>query len=459
MLRFFPVKLQQRDRVFSLPERLLIDGQCIWELLLYQDTGYKVSIVSSCPDPENERLSQEALAEAGELSRGAEVLPDGARALARRIQTARQEGRVLRAKLGIDPTSADLHLGHAVVFRKLRQFQEFGHQVVIIVGGFTAQIGDPSGRNSTRPSLDAAEVEENARTYLAQMGKVLDLEKVELTNNTDWLANLTLADAIKLAGFTTANQLLAKEAFGGRLEKQLAVGFHELFYPLLQAYDSVAVRADIELGGTDQRFNILQGREIQPHYGQAAQLALLVPLLVGTDGVQKMSKSYGNYIGLTEAPDVMFGKCMRISDNLICKYLELATTMDIAEIADISSALATGSNPKDAKENLAYQVVELYHGSRAAHAALENWRRVHSQRLLPEDMPSYVLEKECPLFRLIRETGMAVSSAEAKRLVSEGAVRVDGEPVTDPLQPIKSPPEAGSVLQVGRRKFVRLLPG
>ncbi|HEY9714237.1 MAG TPA: tyrosine--tRNA ligase, partial [Chroococcales cyanobacterium] len=262
------------------------------------------------------QISPEILEEARELCRGAEVLPDGVSGLAERIQTARAAGQKLRVKLGVDPTSTDLHIGHAVVLRKLKRFQDYGHQVVVIIGGFTAQIGDPSGRNSTRPPLTAEDVNVNAKTYLDQIGAILDLSKTEITNNADWLAPLNLKDLLKLASQVTTNQLLAKEAFGERIEKQLPVSFHELFYPLLQGYDSVAIKADIELGGTDQRFNILQGRELQPAYGLKPQMAMLLPLLEGTDGVRKMSKSYDNYIGLKEAPDNMYGKCMSIKDEL-----------------------------------------------------------------------------------------------------------------------------------------------
>jgi len=398
------------------------------------------------------------LAEAGELARGAEVLPDGATGLARKLLEVQKAGRKLRVKLGIDPTSTDLHLGHAVVFRKLRRFQEFGHQVVLIIGGFTAQIGDPSGRNTTRPPLTAEQVAANAETYLNQMGIILDLEKTEVVNNASWLAPLDLNQLIKLASRVTANQLLAKEGFGDRLEKQLPVGFHELFYPLLQGYDSVAIQADVELGGTDQRFNILQGRELQPHYGLEPQIALLLPLLEGTDGVQKMSKSYNNYIGLKESPADMFGKCMRIPDELILKYFELATTLSGQEVDQIKAALNSGGNPKQAKEQLAHQIVAQYHNLEAAERAQEEWRRVHSQRLIPEDLPLHTVQAPTQLFRLIHEAKLAGSTSEAKRLVQEGAVRVDGDQVTDPLQEVPVPEPAGVVLQVGRRKFVRLVP-
>lgn len=407
-------------------------------------------------DATGESIPADVLAQATELSRQAEVLPDGPAALAGKILAARKAGRQLRVKLGVDPTSTDLHLGHAVVFRKLRQFQDFGHQVVLIIGGFTAQIGDPSGRNTTRPPLTPEQVAANARTYLEQMGLILDVARTEVVNNADWLAKLSLAEVLKLASSVTANQLLAKEAFGERLEKHLPIGFHELFYPLLQAYDSVEVRADVELGGTDQRFNILQGRELQPYYGQEPQLAFLVPLLEGTDGLQKMSKSYGNYIGLKEPPDDMFGKCMRIPDELIVKYFELATTYSGAEIDAIKAALKAGGNPKDAKEKLAHQIVRQYHGPAAAEKALSEWRRVHSERLFPDDMPQHVVADRTYLFRVIVDSKLASGTGEAKRLVQEGAVRLDGEPVRNPNYQLSLSGGHTMVLQVGRRKFVRL---
>jgi tyrosyl-tRNA synthetase len=406
-----------------------------------------------------DQIPADVMAEAQELSRGAEVLPAGALGLAQRIHAARKDGRPLRAKLGVDPTSTDLHIGHAVVLRKLRKFQDYGHQVVLIIGGFTAQIGDPSGRNSTRPELTAEDVRANAKTYLDQVGAILDLSKTEITNNADWLAPLTLKDLLKLASQVTANQLLAKEAFGDRLDKQQAVAFHELFYPLLQGYDSVAIRADVELGGTDQRFNILQGRELQPRYGLEAQLAMLLPLLEGTDGEKKMSKTYNNYIGLKDEPADMYGKCMRIPDELIVKYFDLATALSGAEIDAIKADLDRGGNPKLAKERLGQELVRLYHGESAAEAAHVEWNKVHSQKQVPDDMPSHMVAQPTALFRLVSETGMASSSGEAKRLIQEGGVRLDGEQVKDPNFVVEIAAGTSKILQVGRRKFVRLEAG
>ncbi|MBS1957719.1 MAG: tyrosine--tRNA ligase [Cyanobacteria bacterium SZAS-4] len=407
-------------------------------------------------DDETDSIPPEILEEARELCRGTEVLPEGAKGLAKRIKLCRDQGRQLRVKLGVDPTHTDLHIGHAVLFRKLRRFQDLGHKVVLIIGGFTAQIGDPSGRNSTRPPLTAEDVKRNAETYLNQIGVILDLEKTEVTNNADWLAPMNLNDLLKLAGRVTTNQLLAKEAFGDRLDKQLPVFFHELFYPLLQGYDSVAIKSDIELGGTDQRFNILMGRELQPHYGVEPQLAMFLPLLEGTDGEKKMSKSYNNYIGLKDEPDDMFGKCMRIPDHLLIKYFELATSLTGKEIDQIKEALEAGGNPKDSKERLAEQVVRQYHGDEVAKQATSTWQRVHSQKQAPEEMPSHVVSESTPLFRVLVESQMCAGTGEAKRLVQEGGVRIDGEQARDPNLAIELAAGESKVVQVGRRKFVRL---
>jgi tyrosyl-tRNA synthetase len=403
-------------------------------------------------------LPPDVLDEARELIRGTEVLPDGLRALAQRIKESREQRRPLRVKLGIDPTSTDLHLGHAVVFRKLRRFQEFGHQVVLIIGGFTARIGDPTGRNETRPVLTEEQVNANAKTYLDQMGLILDIEKTEIVNNATWLAPLNLPDLLRLAGNVTVNQLLGKEAFGDRVEKNLPLGLHEVFYPLLQGYDSVAVRSDIELGGTDQRYNILMGRELQPRYGLAVQqLAMLCPLLEGTDGEKKMSKTYNNYVGLREAPTDMFGKVMRIPDALIVKYFEFATTLSGSEIDEIGNAIKSGANPMLYKERLAQQIVTQYHGADAGQKALDEWKRVHSERQIPEDIESWVVDEPQPIFRVMVNAKMAESSGAAKRLVTEGGVRLDGEQVKDPNAIVQVPAGQSRVLQVGRRKFMRLL--
>lgn len=415
------------------------------------------SIANLTSVAKKEGISDEVIAEAVELCRGAEALPEGALGLARKLHAAYKAGRKLRVKLGVDPTSTDLHLGHAVVFRKLRRFQEFGHQVVLIIGGFTALIGDPTGRNTTRPQLTEEAVAANAQTYLDQMGLILDLEKTEVVKNQDWLAPLTLKEVIKLASTVTVNQLLAKEAFGDRLEKQQPVALHELFYPLLQAYDSVAIKADIELGGTDQRFNILQGRELQPSYDLEPQMAMLLPLLEGTDGVKKMSKTYGNYVGLKEAPSEMFGKCMRILDSQILRYFELTTTLTGAEIDAIEAEhLKEGGNPKDAKLKLAKQIVSQYHGKEAGDQALAEWNSVHSEGQAPADMPLHTVSESTQIFRLLVNCALVESASAGKRLCQEGGVKLDGEAIKDPNFVVELAKGTEKILQVGRRKFAKL---
>jgi tyrosyl-tRNA synthetase len=403
-----------------------------------------------------DQIPGDVMREAEELARAAEILPGGVLSLAQRIHQARSEGRVLRVKLGVDPTSSFLHLGHAVVLRKLRRFQDFGHQAVLIIGGFTARIGDPTGRQSARPSLSAEDVAANARTYLDQVGCIIDVEKAEVVNNADWLGALTLEQVIALESRVTANQMLAKEGFAERLEANQPLGLHELKYPLLQGFDSVQVRADIELGGTDQRFNLLMGRQLQPAFGQQPQLTLMLPLLEGTDGVRKMSKSFGNAIGIADGAEDMFAKCMRLSDALIVKFFELATTASAEAIAKEVKFLSGGGNPKDAKERLGHRVVQEFHGKTAADAAVDQWQRLHTRREIPEDMPSLAISIARPMVDILVEAGLAASKNKARQLAAQGGVRLDGEKVTDVTMVIE-PTSSGHVLSVGTRRFVRVV--
>lgn len=405
---------------------------------------------------ENAGIPPEFLAEADELVRGVEVLPDRA-ALAHKLWQAREEGRPLRVKLGVDPTASDLHLGHAVVLGMLSRFQAKGHQAVLIIGGVTARLGDPTGRNSARPSLTKEEVAANAKTYLDQVGLVLDLAGVEVLNNSEWLAAVDLPRMLELAALVTANQLLAKEGFGARIEDGQPLGLHELFYPVLQGFDSVEVKADVEIGGSDQRFNILMGRKLQPHFGQEPQVAVLVPLIEGTDGKRKMSKSFGNAVGLKDSPDVMFGKIMRIGDELIVKFFTLATTLDGDAVEEIRQRLQAGSNPKDVKEELAFHVVRRIHGEGTAAAALSEWRRLHSRREAPDAMPSHLVAAPQGIVDLLIACGLASSKNQARRFIQEGGVRVDGEKLTLVDAVVAVPPAGGTVLQHGRRRFVRLV--
>jgi tyrosyl-tRNA synthetase len=378
--------------------------------------------------------------------------------------------RPLRVKLGVDPSRPDLTLGHAVVLRTLRRFQEAGHVAVLIVGDFTARIGDPSGRSETRPMLSGEEIEENARTYLEQAGTVIDVDAAELRRNSEWLAELDMAEVIRLTSVATIAQMLERDDFRERHREGRPISVVELLYPMLQGYDSVAVRADVELGGTDQTFNLLMGREVQQAYGQERQVVLTLPLLEGTDGVRKMSKSLDNYIGLTEPPDEMFGKLMRIPDPLIPKFLRLTTDTAPDEVEAVERGLADGSvHPAAAKRRLAAAVVDLYHGPRTGAEAEARFDLVHKERRLPEevpdvDVPTAVFGREDGIWTvsvpaLLEALGLAASRSEARRLLAQGGVRRNGETVGEETIRIEGDPPGelgGSVWQVGRRRFARL---
>jgi len=375
------------------------------------------------------------------------------------------EGRPLRVKLGVDPTAPDLHLGHAVPLRKLRQFQDLGHVVVLIIGDFTARIGDPSGRNTTRPPLSREQIEENAQTYIAQANKILNPEFTELRHNSEWLGAMDFADVIKLAANFTVARTLERDDFARRVAEQKSISLHELLYPMAQAMDSVAIEADVEIGGTDQLFNLLAGRELMEKRGLAPQVCLTLPLLEGLDGVQKMSKSYGNYIGLTEAPEDMFGKAMSIPDALMIKYFTLATPVAPAEICGIEAGLADGSlHPGDLKRRLGREIVTLYHGAGAAGLAEAAFDLIHKQHEIPEDIPEVALaEVASPgddgliyLPALMVACDLAQTTSEGRRLIDNGGVKLDGEPLVK--NDYKRAPDAlaGVVLQVGKRRFIRL---
>ena len=381
-----------------------------------------------------------------------------------------RQGRPLRVKLGVDPSRPDLTLGHAVVLRTLRRFQREGHVAVLIIGDFTARVGDPSGRSETRPMLSEQEIDENARTYLEQAGTVIDVETAELRRNSEWLAQLDMADVLRLTSVATIAQMLERDDFQGRYRAGRPISVVELLYPLLQGYDSVAVGADVELGGTDQTFNLLMGREVQEAYGQGRQVVMTLPLLEGTDGVRKMSKSLDNYVALTEPPDEMFGKLMRIPDHLIPKFLRLTTDTAPEEIEEIERGLQDGSvHPAAAKRRLAAAVVDLYHGPGAGSDAGARFDLVHKDRRVPEDVaeievPGGVFGRDDGAWTvsvpaLLEALGLAASRSEARRLLAQGGVKRDGEPVAEETIPIRGDPPGelrGSVWQVGRRRFARL---
>lgn len=370
-----------------------------------------------------------------------------------------REGRPLRVKLGVDPTAPDLHLGHAVPLRKLRQFQDLGHTVVLIIGDFTALIGDPSGRNATRPPLSREEVERNAATYVEQALKILDAERTELRRNSEWLAPLTFEDILRLTSAFTIARILERDDFQKRYREGIGISLHEFLYPVAQAYDSVAIRADVEIGGTDQLFNLLAGRELMERQGLAPQVALTLPLLEGTDGVQKMSKSYGNYIGLADEPEDMFGKVMSIPDRLMVKYFRLCTGLPVAEVQAIESALADGSlHPNAAKRTLARRIVELYHGTEAARSAEAAFDRVFVRHELPAEIPEAAVElgDEVYVPKLLVETGLAPSASEGRRLIDGGGVRVSGAVLEPGTYMLARARVEGAVVQVGKRRFVKV---
>ncbi len=370
-----------------------------------------------------------------------------------------RSGRQLRVKMGFDPSAPDIHIGHAVGMRKLREFQDLGHKVVIIVGDWTAQIGDPSGRSAQRRMLTADEVKHNAHTYLAQFFKVVDDDpaKVEIAWQSAWFSDFDLADVLRLTSKFTVAQMMTREDFRNRYESESPIGIVEFLYPLLQAYDSVAVHADVEMGGTDQTFNLLVGRDIQKEMGQEPQDILTVPILAGTDGVQKMSKSLGNYVGVTDEPNDMYGKLMSIPDSVLDEYLRLAANIPDDELQVLRSGLADGSaHPRDVKDRMAASVVERYHDADAAAAARHEFQRVFQQREIPEDVPDVSMTYPSTLIDMLRTAGFSSSNNEARRLVQQGGVRIDGERVNDLDSELTFAEPV--ILQAGRRRFARLIP-
>ena len=365
----------------------------------------------------------------------------------------------LRAKLGVDPTSPDLHVGHSVILRKLRQFQDLGHTAVLIIGGFTAQVGDPSGRTATRPRLTRAEVDANAETYLAQVRKILLSERLEVVNNADWLQPMTMVDVLRLTARMTVARMLERSDFSARYRDGRPIALSEFLYPLLQGQDSVAVRADVELGGTDQTFNLLVGRDLQQADGQDGQCILTMPLLVGTDGSRKMSKSYGNAIGIDDDPADMFGKVMSVPDEVMVDFFRLVTDLSPDEVDGIAAGLADRSlHPGQTKRRLGREIVRLYHGEQAARTAEERFDVQFKQREVPADIPEFDLGDAEAWFlpSLLRAADLVSSTSEARRMVRDGAVRLDGQTLGDPTAELPRNALAGKVLQVGKRRFARL---
>jgi tyrosyl-tRNA synthetase len=377
-----------------------------------------------------------------------------------KLDRSRATGKPLRVKLGVDPTAPDLHLGHTVVLRKLKHFQDEGHTAIFLVGDFTAMVGDPTGQSETRPPLSREQVRANADTYLEQVYKILDRERTEVRYNSEWLGKLTAHDVVKLCGHYSLARMLEREDFRSRLSKNLPISVHELLYPLLQAYDSVALESDVELGATEQKFNLLVGRDIQREYGQPSQVALTMPILVGLDGQRKMSKSLGNYIGITESPTDMFGKMMSVSDELMWPYYDLVTDRSPAEIAALRGRVADGAlHPMDAKMQLAREIIAGFHGSEAATRAAAEFQRVFRERQAPEEAPVRTLPRgeTRRLTALLVELELAPSRSEAERLLKQGGVEVNGRRVTDVKHELDLSQPGEILLRAGKKKFLRVV--
>jgi tyrosyl-tRNA synthetase len=369
-----------------------------------------------------------------------------------------KKGRPLRVKAGFDPTAPDLHLGHTVLINKLRQMQDLGHHIIFLIGDFTGLIGDPTGKNATRPPLTREQIAENAKTYQAQVFKILDPAKTEVAFNSTWMDKLTSVDMIRLAAKYNVARMLERDDFGKRYKSGQPIAIHEFLYPLVQGYDSVALKSDLELGGTDQKFNLLVGRELQKDYGQPSQCILTMPLLEGLDGVNKMSKSLGNYVGIAESPEQIFGKLMSISDELMWRYLELLSFESLATLRKWKEEVAGGRNPRDIKVTFAQEIVTRFHDRAAAGRALADFESRFKQGEVPEDIPEVTLStwgEAMPISQILKQAGLTASTSEAMRMIEQGGVKLDGEKVSDKALKLR----AGSpfVIQVGKRKFARVL--
>ena len=403
-------------------------------------------------------IRQEFIDQAIYIARNAEVLPGGIEELAAKLQYAHDTNKPLRIKLGMDPTRPDLHLGHTVVMRKLKEFQSLGHQIVLLVGGATAMIGDPSGKSETRPALTKEQVDENAKTYFEQMSKVLDVSQAEVVNNADWLHKMSFTELLALAGKVTVAQMMTRDDFAKRYADGKPISIVEFYYPLMQAYDSVAIDADIELGGTDQRFNTLLGRDIQTAYGKKyPQLVVLLPLLEGTDGVVKMSKTYPEHcISLTDSAKDMFGKLMSIPDNMITRYFSLLTDTSKEDLERYDREISDGTvNPRNLKMQLAHTITEEYHGKETADKAQEDFINVVSNKGIPEDIQTTKIENGKNILDLLVELQFVQSKGEAKRLIQGGGVKFDGDKITDTGYKIEFENEV--ILQAGKRKYTKLI--
>jgi len=381
--------------------------------------------------------------------------------LKKKLKEAEKENRPLRVKLGLDPTAPDIHLGHTVVLKKLKQFQDLGHEVYLIIGDFTGRIGDPSGKSKTRKQLTETEVKENARTYEKQFSKILDEKKTKLVFNSSWLAEMDFEAVINLSSKYTVARMLEREDFHNRYIEGKAIGIHEFFYPLMQGYDSVAIKADIELGGTDQRFNLLVGRNLQKEYGQEPQVLIMMPILEGLDGSEKMSKSLDNYIGIKDKPTDMYGKVMSLPDELIVRYFELVTDIDLQEVGKIKEEIDVNNvNPMQYKKELALTIVKEYHGADQAARAAEEFESVFSKGNLPEDIPMVDIDKndledgKLWIVKVVAETGLVDSNSQARRMIKQGAVRIDGQKYKKINLDIEI--KDGMIVKIGKRRYAEL---
>ncbi len=366
-----------------------------------------------------------------------------------------KKGAPLRVKAGFDPTAPDLHLGHTVLINKLRQLQELGHHILFLIGDFTGMIGDPTGKNATRPPLTREDVAKNAVSYTDQVFKILDREKTEVCFNSTWMDKMSSADMIKLAASHTVARMLERDDFSKRYKGNQPIAIHEFLYPLVQGYDSVAMKADLELGGTDQKFNLLMGRELQKHYGQPSQCILTMPLLEGLDGVNKMSKSLGNYVGINEPPNEIFGKLMSVSDDLMWRYIELLSFQSLVEINQQKQQVKEGANPRNIKVKFAQEIVARFHNAEAATNALADFEARFKQGGVPDDMPEMTLAAPggLAIAQVLKQSGLTPSTTEATRMIEQGGVKIDGEKISD--KALKVAP-GNYVLQVGKRKFARV---
>ena len=406
-------------------------------------------------------MEKELLRQLEEIKRGtAEIVPENE--LVEKIKKSIETKKPLNIKLGLDPTAPDIHLGHTVVLQKMRQFQDLGHKVTLLLGDYTAKIGDPTGKSETRKQLSDEQIKANAKTYEDQIFKILDKSKTTVVFNSQWLSPLTFADVLGLAAKYTVARMLERDDFAKRFQNELPISIHEFFYPLMQGYDSVALQADVELGGTDQKFNLLMGRHLQREYGQAPQIALMMPILEGLDGVQKMSKSLGNYIGINESPKEMYGKTMSIADELMVRYFELVTPVTLEEIRTIDQGLKDGTlHPRDVKMRLAREIVTIYHGAEAAQNAEAEFKNIFQKKELPDEVPEYRVDQQeledgrIWLPKLLTLASLVSGTSEGKRLIQQGAVKIDDEKITDP--DLKLMLKDGIIIKAGKRKFAKIL--